>query len=178
MPQELVIVVMLFALASAYAGPFHADGGHTSVSRQSGHPRRTRSLQLPEVAKRNVHSIMSEYCIVNSLLLMLPPLSVYSLLHYFYTVYSFYVYVIAAFNALCTYNLIFILIFYILICEDCIKCTTNNYSGTSLLRSPSGLGKSDLNGKVTLLQGVISTVEYNLGLSPGGCNWEVFLLVR
>ena len=50
--------------------------------------------------------------------------------------------------------------------------------GTSLLRSPTGLGKSDLNGEVTLLQGVICTVEYNLGLSQGDCNWEVFLLVR
>ena len=27
------------------------------------------------------------------------------------------------------------------------------YSGTSLLRSPTGLGKNDLNGDVTLLQG-------------------------
>ena len=52
------------------------------------------------------------------------------------------------------------------------------YSGTSLLRSPTGLGKSDLNGEVTLLQGVICTVEYNLGLSQGDCNGEVFLLVR
>ena len=52
------------------------------------------------------------------------------------------------------------------------------YSGTSLLRSPTGLGKSDLNGEVTLLQGVICTVEYNLGLSHGDCNGEVFLLVR
>ena len=52
------------------------------------------------------------------------------------------------------------------------------YSETSLLRSPTGLGKSDLNGEVTLLQGVICTVEYNLGLSQGDCNWEVFLLVR
>ena len=52
------------------------------------------------------------------------------------------------------------------------------YSGTSLLRSPTGLGKSDLNGEVTLLQGVSCTVEYNLGLSQGDCNWEVFLLVR
>ena len=43
---------------------------------------------------------------------------------------------------------------------------------------PTGLGKSDLNGEVTLLQGVICTVEYNLGLSQGDCNWEVFLLVR
>ena len=52
------------------------------------------------------------------------------------------------------------------------------YSGTSLLRSPTGLGKSDLNAEVTLLQGVICTVEYNLGLSHGDCNGEVFLLVR
>ena len=52
------------------------------------------------------------------------------------------------------------------------------YSGTSLLRSPTGLGKSDLNGEVTLLQGVICTVEYNLGLSQGDCNWEVFVLER
>ena len=52
------------------------------------------------------------------------------------------------------------------------------YSGTSVLMSPTGLGKSDLNGEVTLLQGVISTVEYNLGLSQGDCNREVFLLVR
>ena len=41
-----------------------------------------------------------------------------------------------------------------------------------------GLGKSDLNGEVTLLQGVICTVEYNLGLSHGDCNGEVFVLVR
>ena len=54
----------------------------------------------------------------------------------------------------------------------------SSYSGTSLLRSHTGLGKSDLNGEVTLLQGVICTVEYNLGLSPGDCNWEVFLLLK
>ena len=53
-----------------------------------------------------------------------------------------------------------------------------HYSGTSLLRSPTGLGKSDLNGEVTLLQVVIFTMEYNVGLSQGDCNWEVFLLVR
>ena len=52
------------------------------------------------------------------------------------------------------------------------------YSGTSLLRSPTGLGKSDLNGEVTLLEGVICTVEYKLGLSQGDCKWEVFLLER
>ena len=45
--------------------------------------------------------------------------------------------------------------------------TQTTYSGTSLLRSPTGLGKSYLNGEVTLLQGVICTVEYNLGLSHG-----------
>ena len=52
------------------------------------------------------------------------------------------------------------------------------YSGTSLLRSPTGRGKSDLNGEVALLQGVICTVEYNLGVSHGDCNWEFCLLVR
>ena len=52
------------------------------------------------------------------------------------------------------------------------------YSGTSLLRSPLGLGESDLNGEVTFLLRVICTVEYNLGLSHGDCNVEVFLLVR
>ena len=50
------------------------------------------------------------------------------------------------------------------------------YSGTSLLRSPTGLGKGDFNGEVTLLQGVICTVEYNLGLNQGDCHGEVFLL--
>ena len=39
-------------------------------------------------------------------------------------------------------------------------------------------GQNDLNGEVTLLQGVICTVEYNLGLSQSDCNGEVFLLVR
>ena len=63
---------------------------------------------------------------------------------------------------------------------ECVYIETNvhTYSGTSLLRSPTGLGKSDLNGEVTVLQGVICTVEYNLGLSQGDCNWKVFLLVR
>ena len=54
----------------------------------------------------------------------------------------------------------------------------SKYSETSLLRSPTGLGKSDLNGEVTFLQGVIFTVEYNLRLNHGDCNGEVFLLVR
>ena len=42
----------------------------------------------------------------------------------------------------------------------------------------TGLGKSDLNGEVTLLQVVICTVEYKLGVNQGDCNGEVFLLVR
>ena len=46
-----------------------------------------------------------------------------------------------------------------------------------ILWSPTGLGESDLNGEVTVLQGVICTVEYNLGLNQGDCNWEVFLLL-
>ena len=52
------------------------------------------------------------------------------------------------------------------------------YSGTSLLRSPTGLCKSDLNGDVTVLQGVICTVEDNLGLNKGDRNGEVTLLMR
>ena len=59
------------------------------------------------------------------------------------------------------------------VCVICMK-----YSGTSLLMSPTGLGKSDINGEVTLIKGVICTVEYNLGLSHDDCNWEVVLLVR
>ena len=51
------------------------------------------------------------------------------------------------------------------------------YSGTSLLRPPKGLGKSDLNGEVTILQGVICTVEYNFGLNQSDCKGEIFLLV-
>ena len=47
------------------------------------------------------------------------------------------------------------------------------YSGTSLIRSPMGLGKSDLNGEVTVLH-----VQYNMGLSKGDPNGEVALLVR
>ena len=52
------------------------------------------------------------------------------------------------------------------------------YHGVGTLRSHTGLGKSDHNGEVTLLQGVICTVEYNLGLSQSDCNGEVILLVR
>ena len=40
------------------------------------------------------------------------------------------------------------------------------------------MGNIDLNAQVTLLQGVIFTVECSLGLSQGDCNWEVFLPVR
>ena len=46
-----------------------------------------------------------------------------------------------------------------------------------------GLGKSYLNGVVTILQGpniiiIICTAEYNLGLSKCDCNGEVTFLVR
>ena len=45
-----------------------------------------------------------------------------------------------------------------------------------------GLGKSDLNEEVTVLQGgltsILCTVEYNLGLSKGDRNGKVTLLVR
>ena len=51
------------------------------------------------------------------------------------------------------------------------------YSGTSLLRSPTGLSKSDLNGEVTVLQGA-NVMGYNLGLDKGDRNGEVTLLVR
>ena len=45
------------------------------------------------------------------------------------------------------------------------------YSGTSLIRSPMGLGKSDLNWEVTVLQGANLHWEYNLGLSKDDhCN--------
>ena len=46
----------------------------------------------------------------------------------------------------------------------------------------TGLGKSDLNGEVTVLQGgkrrILCTVEHNLGLSKGDRNGEVTLVVR
>ena len=44
-------------------------------------------------------------------------------------------------------------------------------------RNKNTVGKSDLIWEVTLLQ-VICTVEYDLGLSQGDCNCEVFLLAR
>ena len=44
---------------------------------------------------------------------------------------------------------------------------TTNFSGTSILRSPMGLGKSDFNGEVT-----------DLELTKVGRNGEVTLLVR
>ena len=49
------------------------------------------------------------------------------------------------------------------------------YSGTSLMQSPTGLGKSDPNGEVTVLQGTnfLLCVEYYLGLSKGDRNGEV-----
>ena len=52
------------------------------------------------------------------------------------------------------------------------------YSGTSLLKSRTGLGNSDLNGEVTLLQGVICTVEYDLGLSQGDRTLINMFIVR
>ena len=39
-------------------------------------------------------------------------------------------------------------------------------------------GQKCLNGEVTVLEGVICTVEYNLGLRKGDRNGEVTLLVR
>ena len=39
-----------------------------------------------------------------------------------------------------------------------------------------GLGKSDINGEVTVLQWLNCTVEYNLGLRKGDPNGEVTLL--
>ena len=41
-----------------------------------------------------------------------------------------------------------------------------------------GLGKTDVNGEVTLLKGLTCTVEYSLGLRQGDRNGEVTLLVR
>ena len=52
------------------------------------------------------------------------------------------------------------------------------YSGTSLIRPATGLGKSGLNADVAVLQGLNCTVEYNLGLRKGDPNGEVTLLVR
>ena len=51
------------------------------------------------------------------------------------------------------------------------------YCSTSLLRSPTGLDKSDINGEVTVLQGVHCTVDYNLALGKSDRNGEVTLLV-
>ena len=52
------------------------------------------------------------------------------------------------------------------------------YSGTSLIRPPTGLAKSELNEEVTILQGILFTVEYRLGLSKGDRSGEVTLRVR
>ena len=56
------------------------------------------------------------------------------------------------------------------------------YSGTSLLRSPMGLSKSDINGEVTVLPGlnvlIIALGKLILGLSKGDPIGEVTLLVR
>ena len=72
-------------------------------------------------------------------------------------------------NSIC----ILISVFYIILFHDACM-----YSGTSLIRSRMGLGKSDLNGEVTVLQGQHCTVEYNLGLIKSDPNGEVTLLVR
>ena len=53
------------------------------------------------------------------------------------------------------------------------------YSGTSLLRSPMGLSKSEL--QVTVLTGLFSilfTIGNYMGLSEGDSNSEVTVLVR
>ena len=44
--------------------------------------------------------------------------------------------------------------------------------------STSVMDKSDLNGEVTILQGFLCIVEYNLGLGMGDRNGEVTLLER
>ena len=41
------------------------------------------------------------------------------------------------------------------------------YNGTSLIRSPTGLGKSDINGEVTALQGVKLQCEIQFGTAKG-----------
>ena len=41
------------------------------------------------------------------------------------------------------------------------------YSGTSLIRSPMGLGKSDLNGEVTVLQGAKLHCGIQFGTAKG-----------
>ena len=46
-------------------------------------------------------------------------------------------------------SVFYCIVFYCIVCS----CIVLKYSGTSLIRSPTGRGKSDLNGEVTLLQG-------------------------
>ena len=48
-------------------------------------------------------------------------------------------------------------------------------SGTSILRSLTGLNKIDFNRE---LMSILCTIENNLGLSKGDRNGEVTLLVR
>ena len=62
--------------------------------------------------------------------------------------YIYYMYI-------CIYN-IYIIYVYMYICEYMFIYV---YSGTSLMRSPAGLGKNDLNGEVTVLQKVLCTVD-------------------
>ena len=55
-----------------------------------------------------------------------------------------------------------------------------SYNGTSLLQPPTGLGKSNLNDKVTVIleQSMLFTMGNHLELSKGGHNGEVTILVR
>ena len=58
-----------------------------------------------------------------------------------------------------------------------IVCILVQWNLTIMVTHETG-SKSDLNVEVTLFEGVICTVEYNLGLSQGDCNGEDFLIVR
>ena len=55
------------------------------------------------------------------------------------------------------------------LCMHALTCTTHThtYSGTPLIRSPAGLGKSDLNGEVTVLHGT----KLHCGIQFGTAKW-------
>ena len=56
----------------------------------------------------------------------------------------------------------------LLFLENRPKIALNQYSGTSLvIRSPMGLGKSDLNGEVTVLQGAKLHCGIQFGTGKG-----------
>ena len=57
--------------------------------------------------------------------------------------------------------------------NDWNKLSTE-YVHASTVEPNTRLGKTDLDGEVTLSKGVICTVEYNLGLSQGDCKGQVF----